>query len=347
MQSEDALGERRGFERPREQLGVNDRVPDPGSVVADGGRSGGGRLADDDAPALAVRREEMHVRRGEQRMLALLGHAPVERDGIGQAQPPRERIEARAVRSGALAGDVNALLLRVGIVARIRKLVQHTGTTLFNVDVSGAADQRRFLARVGGFGPKAEHATALRLRLADIHPNPNVDTLPLDVWQIVRARMAEQGVTQRQMALRGTSYGGTSHHRFAPSRRVLAEYAAILDDEALRSLCEGDLFWDRVVAVESAGEEDVYDLTVPGPSCWLADGIVTHNSGQIEQDADLVAFIFREEYYDKETERAGIADIIIAKHRNGAIGEVELTFAKEYPKFLNYTSPDRYAVGNG
>ncbi|MEA2154505.1 MAG: DnaB-like helicase terminal domain, partial [Solirubrobacteraceae bacterium] len=41
-------------------------------------------------------------------------------------------------------------------------------------------------------------------------------------------------------------------------------------------------------------------------------------------------------------ERAGIADIIIAKHRNGAIGEVELTFAKEYPKFLNYTSPERY-----
>ena len=66
-------------------------------------------------------------------------------------------------------------------------------------------------------------------------------------------------------------------------------------------------------------------------------------SGSIEQDADLVAFIFREEYYDKDTERAGIADIIIAKHRNGAIGEVELTFAKEYPKFLNYTSPDRYA----
>ena len=70
-------------------------------------------------------------------------------------------------------------------------------------------------------------------------------------------------------------------------------------------------------------------------------------SGSIEQDADLVAFIFREEYYDHESERAGIADIIIAKHRNGAIGDVELTFAKEYPKFLNYTSPDRYGVGGG
>ncbi|MGH2941478.1 MAG: replicative DNA helicase [Solirubrobacteraceae bacterium] len=109
------------------------------------------------------------------------------------------------------------------------------------------------------------------------------------------------------------------------------------------ALTETDLFWDRVVAIDDAGEEEVYDLTVPGPSCWLADGIVTHNSGQIEQDADLVAFIYREEYYDKESERAGIADIIIAKHRNGALGDVELTFAKEYPKFLNYTSPERYA----
>ena len=65
-------------------------------------------------------------------------------------------------------------------------------------------------------------------------------------------------------------------------------------------------------------------------------------SGQIEQDADLVAFIYREEYYDKESEREGIADIIIAKHRNGALGDVELTFPKEYPKFLNYAG-DRYS----
>jgi replicative DNA helicase len=64
-------------------------------------------------------------------------------------------------------------------------------------------------------------------------------------------------------------------------------------------------------------------------------------SGNIEQDADLVAFIYREEYYDRESEREGIADLIIAKHRNGALGDVELTFAKEYPKFLNYAG-DRY-----
>ena len=59
-------------------------------------------------------------------------------------------------------------------------------------------------------------------------------------------------------------------------------------------------------------------------------------SGQIEQDSDLVMFIYREEYYDKDSERPGEADIIIAKHRNGPIGDVVLTFQKEFPKFMNY-----------
>jgi replicative DNA helicase len=65
-------------------------------------------------------------------------------------------------------------------------------------------------------------------------------------------------------------------------------------------------------------------------------------SGSIEQDADLVMFIYRDEYYDNESEREGIADLIISKHRNGGLGTVELTFQKEYPRFMNYVSEDRY-----
>jgi replicative DNA helicase len=65
-------------------------------------------------------------------------------------------------------------------------------------------------------------------------------------------------------------------------------------------------------------------------------------SGQVEQDADLVMFIYREEYYEKDSERPGEADIIVAKHRNGPVGEVVLTFRKEYPKFMNYVS-DQFA----
>ncbi len=59
-------------------------------------------------------------------------------------------------------------------------------------------------------------------------------------------------------------------------------------------------------------------------------------SGQIEQDADLVMFIYRDEYYNKETtDRPGEAELIIAKHRNGGLGEVPLTFQSEYPRFLS------------
>jgi replicative DNA helicase len=65
-------------------------------------------------------------------------------------------------------------------------------------------------------------------------------------------------------------------------------------------------------------------------------------SGSIEQDADLVMFIYRDEYYDKESEREGIADLIIAKHRNGGLGTVELTFQKEFPRFMSYVGDDRY-----
>lgn len=64
-------------------------------------------------------------------------------------------------------------------------------------------------------------------------------------------------------------------------------------------------------------------------------------SGAIEQDADLIAFIYRDEVYNKDTLRKGIADIIVAKQRNGPIGDIQLTFLGEYTKFENF-APDAY-----
>jgi replicative DNA helicase len=170
--------------------------------------------------------------------------------------------------------------------------------------------------------------------------NSNVDTLPMEIWGEVRTAMAAGGITMRAMsALRGTAYGGAYQFGFAPSRATVASYAEILGSEKLSITAESDIFWDRVVAVEDDGEEEVFDLTVPGPACWLADGLITHNSGAIEQDADLVMFIYREEYYNRESTRPGEADIIIAKHRNGPVGEITLTFQSQYPKFMNYAPP--------
>jgi replicative DNA helicase len=67
-------------------------------------------------------------------------------------------------------------------------------------------------------------------------------------------------------------------------------------------------------------------------------------SGAIEQDADVIVFIFREEVYDKDTPRKGIADIIIGKQRNGPVGEFRLTFMGEFTKFENLVAE---AYGEG
>lgn len=58
-------------------------------------------------------------------------------------------------------------------------------------------------------------------------------------------------------------------------------------------------------------------------------------SGSIEQDADIVAFLYRDDYYDKESEKKNIIEIIIAKQRNGPVGTVELAFLKNYNKFVS------------
>ncbi len=101
------------------------------------------------------------------------------------------------------------------------------------------------------------------------------------------------------------------------------------------SLCgeriESDIYWDEVVSIEEDGEEEVYDLTVSELHNFVANNIVVHNS--IEQDADVVMFIYREDVYNPDTERKNIADIIVAKHRNGPVGEVSLYFQASQTRF--------------
>jgi replicative DNA helicase len=119
--------------------------------------------------------------------------------------------------------------------------------------------------------------------------------------------------------------------------KVADRVAIALNDETLEARATSDLFWDRVTAIEPAGEEDVFDLTVPGPACWLADGIVSHNSGALEQDADLILFLYRQSLYKEELppDEANIAEVIIGKQRNGPIGTVKVVFLPQYARFEN------------
>jgi replicative DNA helicase len=114
--------------------------------------------------------------------------------------------------------------------------------------------------------------------------------------------------------------------------RALSVATAVQSTEMER-LAESDIYWDRVVSVEADGEADVYDLTVPGPANFVADDIIVHNS--IEQDADIVMFIYREDMVKEDTEKKNVADVIVAKHRNGPTDTVPLYFDRTLTKFAD------------
>jgi replicative DNA helicase len=267
-------------------------------------------------------------------------------DGFISLRKPGQKGAARvyfSTCSRGLADDVAALLLRLGIVARLRSVHSDGARAVWTVDVSGSEAQRNFVAKIGGFGPRAAPAEALARELQTRAAGTNVDTLPREAFVDVRARTKAAGVSTRAMAaLRGTSYGGSAHFELAPSRDMMREYAVALHDPKLAAWSESDLFLDTVVRLEAAGEQEVFDLTVPGPASWLADGIVSHNSGAIEQDADVIFFIYRDEVYNPDTADKGKAEIIIGKQRNGPIGSIDLTFLGQHTRFENYAAPNRF-----
>jgi replicative DNA helicase len=147
--------------------------------------------------------------------------------------------------------------------------------------------------------------------------------------------MRQYSISQRKMAsLRGTSYGGDSHFGFAPTRTVLGTYALHLNSPELSLLSQSDIYWDTVVDLSLDGEEDVYDIEVPGTHNFIANDIFVHNS--LEQDADIVMFINRPDALDKETVKQNIAEIIVAKHRNGPTHPgIELVFLSNLARFVN------------
>ncbi|MEV4654526.1 replicative DNA helicase [Micromonospora sp. NPDC049301] len=239
-----------------------------------------------------------------------------------------------ASTSRRMLEDISRLLLRYGITARL-KVVPVTGhRPQYTLDISGRDDQLRFLREIGVHGQRSEGCAALLAALELTQSNTNVDTVPREVWTRVKEILVEQRMTHREFAKSlGTQFCGSTLWKHAPSRSRLAAVASVLDAADLDLHATNDIFWDSIVSIESIGEQEVFDATVLGKHNFIANGIATHNS--IEQDADVVILLHRDDYYDKESPRAGEADFIIAKHRNGPTDTVTVAAQLHLSRFVD------------
>lgn len=127
--------------------------------------------------------------------------------------------------------------------------------------------------------------------------------------------------------------------RPGPLSPVVGEgYSVAQVSPVTQAVLEADIEWDEIIRIEPDGEEDVYDMTVPGTHNFVANGLIVHNS--LEQDSDIVMFIHRPDALEKDSPRANIAEIIVAKHRNGPTHPgIELVFLNNLARFENAAPP--------
>jgi len=194
--------------------------------------------------------------------------------------------------SERLARDVQHLLLRLGIVATIRVLkrpvYEGTGKVAREVRITSQESLRRFCELIQVIG-KEEQQERILERLGEAPRSTNTDTLPVGIWDDILLAKGE-----RSWADVSETTGRPRNHNWhvgarCPSRGLVAELTATVDSPALEELCDSDIWWDEVESVEYAGEEETYDLDVPGLRNFVADDVIVHNSALVANVAENVA----------------------------------------------------------
>jgi replicative DNA helicase len=256
----------------------------------------------------------------------------------GSPSLPSVRIHLDTTSRG-FADDVQRLLLRLGVEARVITVPHGAERNAYVVRVDGAEQQRLFLERVGVHGRRGAGAVQAVDWLSGSAGDSPGDLIPAPVRGQVLAALQAAHVSQRFLATElGEPYCGSYHlgsdarPRAVPRSR-LAMIARVTGDKDLAALASADVAWDRVVAIEPLGMREVFDATVLGTHNFVANGIVAHNS--LEQDADVVLFLYRDEIYNPESPDRGTAEVIVAKHRSGPTGKVRLAWLDHFTKFAD------------
>jgi replicative DNA helicase len=246
-----------------------------------------------------------------------------------------------------LIDDLARLLLRFNVMTRIAQVRGSRTGRCYRLIVDSPEDRMRFLDGLQVPGAGERIAELAQQKPTDVRDAPGVANVSGEIWDRLRGAMERDPSRLRDTELATRTFGhGASDHgsegwgferatllKAAPAPQPLSQVATILDDADLELVATNDVFWDEVASVQSLGEQPVYDATVPGTHNFVANGISLHNS--IEQDSDMVILLHREDAYERESPRAGEADLIVAKHRNGPTATVTVAFQGHYSRFVD------------
>ena len=187
--------------------------------------------------------------------------------------------------SHQLAADIQHILLRLGIVSRIYKRdrpYRDRRVQSFVVTVTGAENLRRFnLVVARRFLGRRKREKAKILAIWN-NARMTKDVVPAEVSSLIRAERDRAGMSWREIG-RATGLGmreiqSTSKSKRGFGRRVIGVLARHLKSRSLATLAGSDVYWDRIVSIEPAGEAETYDLSIDGNHNFLANDFVVHNS---------------------------------------------------------------------
>lgn len=249
-----------------------------------------------------------------------------------------------------LAREMNVPLLSAAQLSRAVEQRQDKRPVLSDLRESGCVtgDSLVYLPDSGCYVPIRELKDATGYRVLSL----NTETYKLEPGTVTRFfSPGTQPVFRLQTAL-GRNIRATANHKFftIDGWKRLDELSTddlialprdlgphTMPDNERQTMSDnhtrGDVYWDCVVSIQPDGEEPVYDITVAGNHCYVCNDIVISNS--IEQDSDIVMFLYRDSVYNTATEFPNQADVIIAKHRNGPTGVVSLYFDPNVTRFMD------------
>ena len=239
-----------------------------------------------------------------------------------------------ASSSRILVEQLQHLLLNFEIQSSLRtQKSKYEYRHMHHLYIEGSQDQLKFLKEIGSNGVRGQIVPDLIHKIEQINPNPNYDVIPKEAWSLfIEKKKNDLGLSWRSLFAKfNQSYSTTVFKRGISRRRMDVLFQALPLQE-LYDLSHSDVYWDEIVSIRELGEEDVYDATVPSVHNFLANDLYVHNS--IEQDADIVMFLLRREYYDPQ-DKPGQGELIIGKNRHGAVGSVHLAYRKEIARFEN------------